>query len=360
MLEKPATMNPRAQRAGPTALLFTAALLLAAGCAASGSRDPEPPAPAPSPEKDLGVREACSQVRNEEEDVVEQSRRVLQETFCGATLWFDGLFGGEPDVASARQTSGRVELSTLYREFDGVDLDGRLRLRYELPTLERRVNLFLGRSDPDEMVEDREEGFALRQATPGRERPRGWLAGLGFDLTRWWGSGPEFRVGVEASTSPELFAQARFRQEVRRGARSVWHTRETFFWKSQEGIGITASADYDRALTPVLLARWGAIGTLSEASEGVVWRSATVLYRNLGLGRAVAGELFARGATSAEVPIGDYGARAIHRRPLGRPYLFGELVLGYSWPKTDPLQSRSGSAMVGVGVELLFGTFPPY
>ena len=52
-------------------------------------------------------------------------------------------------------------------------------------------------------------------------------------------------------------------------------------------------------------------------------------------------------------------ARAIYRRPIfGRPYLFGEVVVGYSWPREEVEKDREGSATLGFGVELLFGRDP--
>ena len=65
-----------------------------------------------------------------------------------------------------------------------------------------------------------------------------------------------------------------------------------------------------------------------------------------------------RDETDAEVSLREYGARAIFRQPVGRPYLFGEMIVGYSWPRERAWQEREGSAMVGIGLELLFGRDP--
>lgn len=362
-------------RAGSRGLAVGALVALAVGCASGGGGGSEAPSPddpdadrqpaasvdspvsgAPAPEDDPGPWEHCQRNPEPDEDVVEQSRRVLAETFCGATLWFDGLFGSDPDVAAARATSGRVELSTMYSDFYGVEVDGRLRLHYELPNLERRVNLVLGRGDSDEMVQDREEGSALGSAASGVEAARSWLAGVGLSGPGRWAERVEFRAGVDVSTRPGLFAQGRLRQVLPVSETATWTFRETLFWRQRDGFGLTGRVDHDRALSPLVVFHWGTTATLSEVSDGVVWRSAGVLYRHLGQGRGVAGELFLRGATSAEVALQDYGVRAALRVPLGRPYLFGEIVLGYSWPQTDPLVPRRGSPAIGVGTEMLFGT----
>lgn len=285
---------------------------------------------------------------------MDRSRQVLEETFCGATLWVDGLFGGQGDVSAARTTSGRVELSGLYRDFDGVDADARLDLRYDLPTLERRVNLFLGRGPGSWVMEDRAEQSTVRSAASELDAAREWMGGLGLQAPDWAGDG-EFRMGVRRATSPEVFAQGRWRQDLAPGARSTWRLQETLFWRSREGFGLTLGADFHRSLSPPLLFHWKGSATLSEASEGVVWRNTGLLYRNLGSRRAIAAEIFALGATSAEVPVQDYGARAIYRHPLGRPYLFGEFVAGYSWPRDELVEPRRGYPMVGIGLALLFG-----
>ncbi len=359
----------------PTALgrhlgLTLAMVAVAVGCASAPRPAPGPPsgppddghvqAPedqehvAPEGKQAPGLRDLCRQAE-EEDAAVDRSRQVLEETFCGATLWVDGLFGGQGDVAAARRTSGRAELSSLYRDFDGVDADARLDLRYDLPTLERRVNLFLGRGPGAGIVEDREQHSTVRSATSELDAAREWIGGLGIRAPDWAGEG-EFRVGVRGVTSPEVFAQSRWRQDLAPGSRSAWRLQETLFWRSREGFGVTLGADFHHSLSPPLLFHWSGIATLSEASEGLVWRNAGLLYRNLGSRRAIAAEIFALGATSAEVPVQDYGARAIYRHPLGRPYLFGEFVAGYSWPRDELSQSRTGYPMVGIGLELLFGS----
>jgi hypothetical protein len=344
-----------------------AASLLTVGCA--GRRPPATPAPvvaaeAPEAAAPAGQKEAQPSLRDlcRQEpagpDVIEETRQVLEETFCGATLWFDGLFGGEPDVTSARKVSGRIELSTLYTEFEGLKPKQRVRLRYDLPNLERRVNLFLGRDDRDEFVEDRQEGFAIRSSVFGLETEEKWLAGLGYAPPGRWNNKVDFRVGARVKNAPEVFAQSRFRHNVFLGTRDVWRFRETVFWENRQGFGSTTSVDFDRVLRRDLLLRWGSIGTVSESSEGLAWRSAFIAYHNLLHSRAVAGELFLRGATRAEVELREYGTRMVYRQPVFKPYLLGDLIVGYTWPREKQDQRREGSAMLGLGVELLFGREP--
>jgi hypothetical protein len=328
--------------------------------AEAGSPVPRPPDPlavaaAPAPASP-GLRGLCRQRGSGPEPFLEDTRRWLAETFCGATLWFDGLFGGEPSIQNARSVTGRVELSTIYTEADGLDPKARLRLRYDLPNLERRINLFLDRDDREEFVEDRRQGLAIRSSVFGLENDDEWLAGLGYAPPGRYFQRVDFRVGGKVKSAPEVFVQARWRRNVFLGDRSVLRLRETLFYENRDGFGATTSFDADRVLRRDLLLRYSAVGTFSEAAEGVEWRTALVLYKNLGGGHALASELFTRGETEAPVELREYGARLIYRRPIGaQPYLFGEAIVGYTFPRKDWQEAREGSAMVGFGVELLFG-----
>ncbi len=348
----PAAPGPQAPTAQPSSPAGATATQASSG----ETLFAEPVASAPAQPARPRLRDLCKvQVQGA---FLDATRARLEETFCGATLWFDGLLGGEPDIDNARAVSGRVELSGLYTEFDGMENSARLRLRYDLPNLERRVNLFLGRDDREEFIADRGEGIAIRSSIFGLEQEEQWLAGLGYSPPGRWASKLDFRVGGKLKTAPEVFAQGRYRRNYFMGENAVWRLRETAFWENREGFGFTSSADYDRVLRPDLVFRWGSVGTITESTEGISWREAFLLYHNLKRSHAIAGEIFARGSTDAEIRLREYGPRAIYRMPLGKPYLFGELVVGYTWPRRERDKPREGSGMLGIGIELLFGRDP--
>jgi hypothetical protein len=301
-----------------------------------------------------GLREIC-RLEEETADRLEESRRVLAETFCGATLWIDGLLGGTPDVRHAQQVHGHVQLGTVHTEFDGFDLNGRLRVHYDFPHLERRLRLFLGREAEEDFISDRQQVPVIRSSVFGLEGEEKWLAGFGYSPPGRFSRKLDFRAGGRVRRAPEVFSQARYRHQIFVGDDAVWRLRQTFFWASLQGVGFTTSVDYDRVLRPDLLFRWGNVGTLSEASDGLEWRSGGLLYFNLRNQRAVVGEIFTQGATGTPVNVLEYGARTAYRQPLGRPYLIGELIVGYTWPREERLQEREGSLMLGFGVELRFG-----
>jgi hypothetical protein len=288
--------------------------------------------------------------------MVDDARRLLHETLCGASLWFDGLFGEGRDVAAARSVYGRLELATTYSEAEGTKVRVRLRLRAQFPNLENRLEAFLGREDDEEdVIRGREEGLGLSSQFLNVETREHWLGGLGYSLPGNYKVKRDFRIGLKGGREPEVFAQGRLRRNFLIGPRDALRLRETLFWTNRDGFGSTSSVDYDHLLSRTLLFRWGSVGTVSESTDGLDWRSALVLYNNLQGRRAIAYEAFVRGETE-EVELKEYGLRTIYRQSLlGRPWLYGELVAGYSWPQLEVDAEREGSALIGFGIELHYG-----
>lgn len=322
---------------------------------------------AASEEEKASLRDLCrnGERPNGDEPMLDTTRRRLQETFCGATLWFDGLLGGQPDLENARAVSGRVEITALHSDYEGFDPKVRLRLNYDLPTLERRLTAFVGRDDEEDFVRDRREGPVARSALFGLESQSEdrWLAGLGYRPPGNWLKRFDFSVGGKLRSAPEIFVQARWKRQYFVGERSVWRIRETGFWQNREGFGSTTNIDFDHVLNDRLLLRWSNAGTITEESDekqdGFEWRSNALAYRALEFrGAALGAEVFVRGATEREVPIREYGTQFIYREPMFRKWFFAELIAGYSWPREHLDEEREGSLLIGAGIELHFGQNP--
>lgn len=302
----------------------------------------------------------CRQPSPESAPAIDDAHRKLYETLCGAALWFDGLFGERNDVsvATARGTSGRFELSALNSQYEGTRVRLKGNVRFQFPNFAKRWNAFIGRDDEDDFIRDRSEGLALRSQFLDFADENRWLAGLGYSLPGSYKQRTDFRVGGKLGSEPEIFAQGRYRRNFLINDRNLFHFRETLFWTNRDGFGSTTSFDFDHVVKRTMLLRWGNIGTVSESTDGLEWRSALLLYQSLENARALAYELFVRGETAWEVPLKEYGARAVYRQPLlRRDWLAGEFVVGYSWPRFELEDARKGSLSVGVGVEILVGNW---
>ncbi|MBZ5587729.1 MAG: hypothetical protein LAO05_04135 [Acidobacteriia bacterium] len=296
----------------------------------------------------------CRQAARAGDGALDATRRDLYDTLCEASLWLDGLFGRHGSLEAAERINGRAELAVLRSSVAGTKVNTGLDVNFKLPHLEKRLNVFIGRSDPQDYVRDRQEGFGLRSQFVGLESREKWLAGLGYSLPGAVGDRVSLRAGVAGGVHAIVFGQAVYQQNIAVGERNLWYLREVAYWKRLEGFGFTSSADYDHVLTKTLLLRWGTVGTVSEGSHGLDWRTALVLYQNLHRTRAMAYEAFLRGV-SGTLGLTEYGARAIYRQSVFRSWFFVDPLLGYSWLRLNPGERHRGSTIFGLGGELWFG-----
>jgi len=342
-----------------------------AACASSGARGakPAPPdaAPTPAPAATPGApssgaqpasraekADPCKLLQMSDDTIIDHSRLRLAQTVCSATAWFDGLFGERHDTSKARAGFGRLELSVTHSDFDGTHVGARFNARYPLPKIEKRLHIFVARENRDDFIADRMEGLALRSQFLRVDTQERFVAGVGYALSEDEQHSTSFRLGARINSAPEVFAQGIHRREISLSERSRLFLRETVFWTNRDGFGSTTSVAADRVLTQNLVGRIDTVGTISEATEGVDWRTSFTLYRSLEKLQAVAGQVYVRGETRAEVPLNEYGINLIYRRPLGHEWLFAEGVVGYSWPREKLDQRRDGSLLVGLGIEVAF------
>lgn len=290
-----------------------------------------------------------------DEEMIDGTRRYLHERLCSTSMWFDGLFGDQRNIAAARGAHGRLETSMAYSEYYGEKFRTRLDVRVALPNLQKRTSAFLGRDDEDQFVRDRSEGFALRTEFPRIEEQDAWLAGLGYSLPGSKRFRADFRVGVRNVRQPRAFVQSRLRYIAYADRNDLVQLRLTPFWNTRDSFGITPGVDYSHVLSQTRLVRWSNIGTISDRSEDFDWRSALILYQSLGGKKGIALESFLRGGVKEDVSVREYGLRSIYRQPVARDRLFVEFVGGYSWPKSGPGIQRDGSYLVGLSLELPFG-----
>ncbi len=304
---------------------------------------------------DMRPRNACDQAPPEGEVRVDHARRRLEELSCTTAMWIDGLFGDEYNVGTARQANGRLQISHDWSEYYGNKTRVRLNVRADFPNIKNGLSGFFGRDDSEAFLRDRTERFGLRSQFPSLEGDDAWLAGLGYSLPGNSNFRSDLRVGVRGLASPMLFVQNRVGYIPWSDQDHLLYLRATPFWNTDDGFGFTTGFDLSKVLSETRLLRWNNVATITQESEGVDWRSGVIHYKALEKRRAIAYEGFIRGSTEAEVPLTEYGVQTIFRHPLMHQRLWGEWVLGYTFPRERRDEEREGSFGIGFGLELPFG-----
>lgn len=295
----------------------------------------------------------------EEEAWIDGASRFMHQTVCESAFWLDGLFGEqlERQRKAARGAHGKLQLSAGYSEFYGDKYRARFDVKVDLTNINERLSAFAGRDTRDDAVRDRKSVGSQRASFPRFNDRDETVAGLGYSLPGNYRLKTDFRAGVRFSgfNPPRLFAQIRFAANVYSDESSLVDLRATPFINTRDGLGLTVTSDYSRVLSQNYLIRWNSTSTLTQESEGHSWRSALILYQRLSLKRAMAYEIFIQGAPEAPEPLTEYGAQISYRRPVLDERLFVTPVLGYSWPRVDPLREREGAYSVAVFLEVPFG-----
>lgn len=276
-----------------------------------------------------------------------------RDTVHRSTHWVvrsvDGWFGEEPFEDSGGEVGGSVSLHGVYREDDGFNARGRFRLDVTMPNVDERVYLFFGRDDEEEVVRDRPDRVTrAEQRLPEDEREATVFAGIGYYLRE----NTELRLSVRSGYKP--YAQARYRKAWWRTDRSRLEFRETIFLETDDGLGSTTALDYSHALTGRRTFRWRNAGTVSTGTSGLAWNTAIGTIDDLRRQRELALDALARGRTGQEVMVREYGLRASYRHPVYRDWVFGELMLGHFWPRSEDDPERQRAWAVGLGVEMLY------
>lgn len=271
-----------------------------------------------------------------------------------ATEWtarkIDSWFGDKPFEEGGSISRGRLGLRTLWRQDESFDFNVRFSVRMDLPNVQDRAYLIIGRQNERELVTDQPDVFTRQQQLLAEDRHKDdtFFAGLGMGVR----DNIDLRLGVRGGY--KFYAQARYRQDWQLSAQDEIEFRETVFWSVSEGVGSTTAFDYEHAFSPSLAFRWLNAGTLSQKTDGFAWSSSVGLYKVYGTDRLLLTEALINGETGNNIGVKEYGVRVKWQQPVYRDWLIGEVILGHFWPRRDEYSERGKSWAVGAGVEMRF------
>lgn len=360
----------RCLRAGLTVLLLLPCMAGAgqestAGPDQPGQHEPGQPEEVPREENDAtdagdpsenttDSTDPCDVREVGDEQWIDQFRREVFESVCESARWFDGFFGSRRFDEEARKTHGRVGLQLIYDEFEGVEVDGTLKVRVDFPNLDERVNAFLGRDDQKTFLTGADDGLDFFPSFFRQEGGEEWLLGLGYRPVSSDRGSFDLDVGIEVETPIDPFVSARYRYYWLPADDALVRARQTVYWTNQRDFGTGTRVDYERPLGSSTLGRAAAGVVWDGQTEGIDWDAGVTLFHGFSNDRAVSLFVGIDGETGRDVPIEDYGTRFTYRQRMLREWFFGEIIAGVTWPRDRLDQTRELAWHLGFGFEIYF------
>lgn len=281
---------------------------------------------------------------------------------CGGAVWFDSFFG-KKQVYDTSDLYGQMGLGALYKTTGEYDGRSRFDANIPLPNMKLKTSAFVGRDNPDDYISQSNSALAIPATFLRLSDDQSWLAGLGYTPSSRRLNRVTFRLGSRVSTHPYVFGQARYQYDHYLSTTSALRLQETFFYRSSaDGFGVTTQLGYDWLKSENLMLRLSSSGSLTQDTSGVKWNAFATLYQDLSLhwgrARGMSYQLLVGGETRRDVPVKEYGFLGVYRQQVYRPWMFADMTLGYTFPRSDINEQRKGAVNLGLVLEILFGNVP--
>ncbi|MCB1887705.1 MAG: hypothetical protein KDH20_08865 [Rhodocyclaceae bacterium] len=278
------------------------------------------------------------------------TREHLRDFFEGVGRTVDGWFGDEQHDEGRRLVNGRLILNGLWRRDDGIQTGVNFRGKFDLPNLENKAYLYFGQDNERELITDQPDEFSRHQRllADDDDEDRAFFAGLGYAIRE----NIDLRGGIKGGLKP--YVQARYQRKWYPASSDEIEFRETLFWQTSEGVGLTTTLNYRHIFTDQVDFRWRNSATVSQSTDALAWQSSAGTYVRFGLQRQVSLEALIRGETGSTLPVAEYGVRAIYRTALYEDWLLGEFIVGHFWPRDEDDAERDRSWAAGMGIEINF------
>ena len=315
--------------------------------------------PASKADEDKSAGEApdpCAESAAEAAAGLDAVREGLERGVCSTARFVDRLFGREHEYSEYEDKSnGRAGATLGWNEQDEFEVDTRFRVSVNLPQINERFNATIGRASRDEYLADELTTVGPVVGAFSDDDPAEWFAGVGYRVLRDRDSRFDLGAGVKLESPLNPYANARYRHYIYGPSGTLLTLRTTAFVENDEGFGVTQAFDIDRVLSRDYLLRFGNTVRLSEATDGVRWRTRVALYQAIDYKRAMRYEVAMRGETDGTQPD-LYGLRVTHRRSVLRDWLFIEFGGALFWADGPQPEDRCDACLGATfGFEVLFG-----
>jgi hypothetical protein len=283
---------------------------------------------------------ALAQAQNADEEPVNEAAEKewydnahgwVSSSLDDAVDWFDEFFGDpRADIATDASAFVRLRFDGFYSGVDDeTDFKVRVKGSADLPRFERKVKLVFN-SDADTAISGEQ---LVDQDAESRRTDGDGEAGVG--LSYLFRDDPRHRFfvtgGLKGGIPPEVFVAGRYRYTLLLGSVSRMRLTNTLYWKSDDGFGVSALADFERRPKADTVWRYTLFGDYGEETDGLEWSTKAIWRRRLDNKTAISVRAGIRGETEPRQLLEEGWTAFTYRRNFLRPWLFYEVEPGLSW-----------------------------
>ncbi len=310
-----------------------------------------PDEPKPGAEQAERVVEmSCRDPQGRPESWLDRTHSYVSRKLCEPAAWFDGFFGSQRAYEETPIGSFfRVRNSMIWDESESFGHEIRLSANISLPRLSDRVRLLISR---DESIEG--DGVFDNDIGRGEDDEQTRL-GLRFLFSELGRTQLDADATVKVNSgglNPRARGRFRHVRELTDSTLARW--TQTVFWERDDGFGTSSRADWEWLPNRLTLVRLTGRGTVSEASDGIDWRTGLVGFRQLDRKTAIRSELGAFGYTSPDLEAEEVFVNFRFRRAFLRDWLFFELQPEHAWPIDERTGKRRADWRLIFTVEIQF------
>ncbi|MEM7054747.1 MAG: hypothetical protein AAF446_09390, partial [Pseudomonadota bacterium] len=280
---------------------------------------PEPPEDYPETRPQDVVAMSCQMEDPRTDSWLDRTHAYLNRQLCGPAAWFDGFFGDRrADEETPVGSFFRLRNSLRWDESEDLDFNVKFSANIELPRVSERVRLLISRDEDQPGTTNQSDNTSQDQNLETR-------LGLRFLLNQSGRTQYDLDGTVRVNTdgfNPRL--RGRVRHAFGVADDTYVRLTQTGFWEREDGFGVGSRADLEWLPDDDTLVRLTGSGTVSEATDGIDWRTGLIGFRQLNRITAIRSELGAFRRTDGSEKREEVFVNFRFRRAFLRDWLFYE------------------------------------
>ena len=306
-------------------------------------------------DKEKHENDSCNVYDEDNQDKLLRFRNNTHETFCRTVRNIDSWFGDSQQFDS-RNFGGKLILGFRQDEETGFDPKLRIRLDAKLPNASQKLNTFIGRTDDQAFIRDKQLSGIDSLANDLSNEDAKWLIGLGYRNPNERGF--DTSIGAKFSSGLKPYVKLRYRYFKEWQQASAGFT-QTLFWEKEDGYGTTTNLIYDHQLNQDYLATFAAEATILKDTEFWENVASSTLFKKIAPQTGIALRTYIKhqSGNSSIVDVPEYGVSISYQKPFLKPWLILNTRLENRWVHDENDEPRESYAKLGVQLEMEFGKY---